>query len=792
MFYLYIKNTLQKKDKNILIINIIIKNKYNILLFIMFSIYSFFWSYITIMRYYSLQSAVYDLGLYQQELWLVYNVHWSFISFLRNFLARGTMFLFFPISFFNSYPLTLSFQTLFLASAVFPIYGIGRKFLKSDLAALIISASYLIYFPLAGVNWFDVHNQAFFIPLFLFAYYFYLNKRYKLSLVFFILSGISKYPFIIFVVLFSIISFIEILYEKIKLKNYNTEDYNFLLYLTIISLVILALSYYIINIYSGLNMYSYTHLNSGVPLYNNIDIKIFTILLMFAPFFIFSLFSRKWILFFIPFFSYVFISNNYIYTFPSVFHLQYTSSIIPFIYISAIEGISNIQNNELKSISSNNISHKNFEKLLRKKEIKMTIAIFLVVFLLAIVYEPYGPLNQYSELNYNLKDILNPNMTAFKNLEKIISLIPKNDPYVVIDPNLPQILPRTQVENGPLLVPPASLAYNLSYFSYSGKWEKARIDYVLAYINGSGYHWKNNYPYNMSMYDLVNTLYGSGEYGLVAEASGIVLLERNYTGPMKYYYPDNRYYSASNYFSNSPFYGSNGLICVTNYTTPKGQWSQAWGGPFIYLAPGYYNVTFELSTTNTSANNNIDLIVSYYPENNMLTTLNSTVITGSDFSKPGQWINVSLNIFISNFAKKVEFRGDYMNWNGTLYFKGVMLKQISPGFVVYRAGNSYDVNLFYQILENYTVKNSTILVQSGFQYGLPYYKVYTPQDYLISYNTTYILADMISPTFSLKGNSPYNMSMYDLVNSLYGSGEYGFIIGDSVKMSEINRWFNEN
>jgi hypothetical protein len=249
------------------------------------------------------------------------------------------------------------------------------------------------------------------------------------------------------------------------------------------------------------------------------------------------------------------------------------------------------------------------------------------------------------------------------------------------------------------------------------------------------------------MYDLVNRLYGSGEYGLVAEASGIVLLERNYTGPMKYYYPDNRYYSASNYFSNSPFYGNNGLICVTNYTTPKGQWSQAWGGPLIYLAPGYYNVTFELSTTNTSANNNIDLIVSYYPENNMLTTLNSTVIKGSDFSKPDQWINVSLNIFISNFAEKVEFRGDYMNWKGTLYFKGVMLKQISPGFVVYRAGNSYDVNLFYQILENYTVKNSTILVQSGFQYGLPYYKVYTPQDYLISYNATYILAEFLISRF---------------------------------------------
>jgi hypothetical protein len=46
-----------------------------------------------------------------------------------------------------------------------------------------------------------------------------------------------------------------------------------------------------------------------------------------------------------------------------------------------------------------------------------------------------------------------------------------------------------------------------------------------------------NSPFNMSMYDLVNRLYGSGEYGLVAEASGIVLLKKNYTGQIEYYAP---------------------------------------------------------------------------------------------------------------------------------------------------------------------------------------------------------------------------------------------------------------
>ncbi|MEM3455637.1 MAG: hypothetical protein QXT72_03665, partial [Candidatus Micrarchaeia archaeon] len=90
----------------------------------------------------------------------------------------------------------------------------------------------------------------------------------------------------------------------------------------------------------------------------------------------------------------------------------------------------------------------------------------------------------------------------------------------------------------------------------------------------------------------VNKLYGSGEYGLVAEASGIVLLERNYTGPMKFYYPSNAYYSANQLYVWPDGYRNNNLVLVPNYTNKNDQWNLGFGETFISLFPICFNVSF--------------------------------------------------------------------------------------------------------------------------------------------------------------------------------------------------------
>ena len=66
------------------------------------------------------------------------------------------------------------------------------------------------------------------------------------------------------------------------------------------------------------------------------------------------------------------------------------------------------------------------------------------------------------------------------------------------------------------------------YINTSSGPTNVRIDYVLADLNSPLYLFKTP-----SMYDFMSVLYGSEKYGIVGETSGFVLLERNYTDPIK-------------------------------------------------------------------------------------------------------------------------------------------------------------------------------------------------------------------------------------------------------------------
>ncbi|WP_048816761.1 DUF2079 domain-containing protein [Caldisphaera lagunensis] len=145
-----------------------------IILILSFVIYVISWSYIALMRYYSLNANVGDLGIVLQSTYDF--MHSNFLGILNYLGSEGALIFFIPFLKFL-YPIRsqalIVFQTIFLALAVFPLYGIAKHFLKSDLSSLFISLSWLIYFPLAGINWFDVHRQALFPTLFISSYYFY-------------------------------------------------------------------------------------------------------------------------------------------------------------------------------------------------------------------------------------------------------------------------------------------------------------------------------------------------------------------------------------------------------------------------------------------------------------------------------------------------------------------------------------------------------------------------------------------------------------------------------------------
>ncbi|MEM3265611.1 MAG: hypothetical protein QXH07_06630, partial [Thermoplasmata archaeon] len=269
-----------------------------------------------------------------------------------------------------------------------------------------------------------------------------------------------------------------------------------------------------------------------------------------------------------------------------------------------------------------------------------------------------------------------------------------------------------------------------------------------------------------SMYDFTHLFYGSGEYGILAESSGFVLLGRNYTGPILYYTPIDVYYyssEASNNFGSLHIQKANlinGYITASNITN----YTYLWSGPGIYLPPGNYNITYQLESTSTDINNK--LLLGLVEKG--LYWLNQTIINGSKFSIPNKLTNITLTLNLTNFGGVFDFIGSAIQWNGTIKLKGILINQISP------PSRSLTFKEIYNIMK-LIPKNSTVFSQSALPD--PVSEILT-EDTVLNLNQInngtmpdYVISDTLSPAYSV--NSP---SMYDFTHLFYGSGEYEVLV----------------
>jgi len=173
------------------------------------------------MKFYALHAAIFDLGLAMQNAW-------AFIYYPLQFYPNMILWVIFPLFLPQSFSLILAFQAIFITMGVFPLYGIAKHFLNAKLPAFFISLSYLFYPYLAGMYWFDFHYQVLFPTFFLIGYYLYLKEKYKSSFVLFILAGLTRYPYIFFIVLLSFLMIIESIYKmKYKKEEFNIKRLKF-------------------------------------------------------------------------------------------------------------------------------------------------------------------------------------------------------------------------------------------------------------------------------------------------------------------------------------------------------------------------------------------------------------------------------------------------------------------------------------------------------------------------------------------------------------------------------------
>ncbi|MGC8992953.1 MAG: hypothetical protein ACP5JE_05300, partial [Thermoplasmata archaeon] len=232
-------------------------------------------------------------------------------------------------------------------------------------------------------------------------------------------------------------------------------------------------------------------------------------------------------------------------------------------------------------------------------------------------------------------------------------------------------------------------------------------------------YWANRFEYNTS-------------YGIYEDIQGIIIYKLHYTGKPVYYVPYNAYFD-----HNSFAFGSN-----------------FWYGPYTGLAPGIYNITYQLKSSNTSKSNAIVLEVT---ANGGSTILSSEQINNSVFIEPNRWTNISMTLNISNFYSAVEFKGWLAKGNWTVSLKGVSVAQISPPI---RGQKFYDLLK----LVNLIPQNSTVLAENNLPAPIP--QILT----LNSYNL--IMPDQINTT----------KPQYAIANSprwwfteFYGSGKYGIL-----------------
>ena len=381
-------------------------------------IYIFVWSYISWTQIFSLNSTYFDLGSFMERLWFIPRYNWTISSFLAVFSNTGLQFFIFPFAYLSSYKLLIIFQSAAIGFCALPTYGISKFFLKSKINSALLALSFLLYFPVAGSNFFNVHFQSFFPILFISGYYFFLRKNYNLSLFLFFLSGTVRYPYFIFPALFALINSLETLYKfKSGDKKERQELRKKMFYL--IAICAIGVTFLAMRSLMAGPINNIPLMRSGTAPYHLWD-RIITFLLFFAPLLFIPLISKKWILFFSPMIYLIFFGPS-IYYYPLIFHDQYALFIYSFVYLGLVEGI----------VPFRNILNKHYKKLIKtKKRIRLLrdsnhrvalliITIIIILILMDTVYEPYGPFNSGSAVNYGMEQSLNSNVSAFEALSKV-------------------------------------------------------------------------------------------------------------------------------------------------------------------------------------------------------------------------------------------------------------------------------------------------------------------------------------------------------------------------------------
>lgn len=739
-----------------------------------YAIYVAVWSSLTIVRFQSHHALVYDLGLALEQMWLPVHAHSSVATSVYVFLNEGLPYVLSPVGLIGGYPAILILQTLAVGGLALPIYGIATRLLRDRSVAMVLALSSLVFFASGGANWYDFHFESFFPLVFLTAYFLLLTGHRKSSFVAFVAICFVRFPFGVFPFLYGALLVFEavVLRQEVDgMPRVLARKYGLLLAGTCGALLLVTLFVALPVVlgtgqFTALLQFSQTTSSSG-PTTGAYD-RLLTLVLPLATMLFLPLFSRRWIVFLAPYSFLLLATGFWAYSYPYAFSYQYVFSLVPFLYLGLIDVLARREAQEHQKRRASTV--RKLHRLRARLDLRrLALVILATTLLTALFLEPYGPFNGVTEFPYGTSANLTTNETLLTEYHQLSRLIPSSDSHVLIQDNMPELFPRPLAGNEPL-VPGVSLFANFTHsdavndsfpvWQY-GKIVHVRFDYVIADQGSPQFFYGTP-----NMQDFVTAMYGSGAFGVLGEAGGMIVLERNYTGPAQYFVPYSAYYPVSSLFR-WPDYAPISAPVLT--ATNTGANVPLWNGPFAPLMPGSYAVTFTLRSSDTSDNNSALVQVLSGPR---AALLQEQTLTGSEFPANGTWMRYSMDFYAPGPEGNVQFLLRSLTWKGSLSLADISVHQLAAPTPTFRLGITLRDTAFYDLLATIP-KGSTTLMQPEYAQGVLNLTVQTAVNSTVA--PRFILVNPFASDYTCAGACGGALSIEDLVNQGLENATYGIV-----------------
>lgn len=616
--------------------------------------YSAVYSFITIAKFNAYNATIFDLGINAQFLYGVFHGGVSLNPGSPNFINTGKLIYLVLAPFYNLYPheqVLLVFQSVWIALGAIPIYFIVKKNISDTFVSVLIALSWLLYYPMSGVNWFDFHLMALFPTFFLTGVMFLEYGKTKLSFSFLVLATITDFLIPLVMIFFSLF-----LISKNGKREFNSSFIKLATTLIVLSIAILLIT----NVLKGISYttgYTYSSATQVAAFKSDYLQIILYLVRILLPLGFVSLLAPEYLVFLIPFFTLATVSRYQPYI--STIFLQYPALTAPIVFIATIKGIKKLKNIQWRFAV---IPH------LRK----IIVAMIFLDFMLALFVTPAGNLvtnGAYNEqVGYMITGshgIYDTNSEISQNsyvhsMNELVSLIPEGS-SVFAQNNIPQLA------QGRNLVLPSTILSNTSHSIWP---DYVLVDPYNAFFTNPVFPGEAHF---INAMDAFNLLYSSGDYGIFAELSGITLLKIHYSGIPILYSPQIYNYTVVHLYvpKDVTLKNYSGIYYFENLNNVT-----AWFSPYMVLSPGSYAIHITLQSSSIQSNDSILLQVGSFSENSVNKTILIQKIINKSYAYKS-FINLTIRFETGQYFTHVEIRGVDANWSSPLLLSNLSIYQIS-------------------------------------------------------------------------------------------------------------------